>query len=121
MVYELKDFSKVKHLIGDWNVFDVVDVEIKAFVTDPDAPRSALLYSSFDGIFLAGEPDRELVEYSVLAFVVSVVVASGGVVYLNARFGEHGLTQVYAQRRLPLRIANNCRIHRLIKQKRRCR
>ena len=58
---------------------------------------------------------------AVLAFVVSVVVASGGVVYLNARFGEHGLTQVYAQRRLPLRIANNCRIHRLIKQKRRCR
>ena len=66
MVYELKEFSKVEHLIGDWDVFDVIDAEIKAFVTDPDAPRSALLYSSFDGIFLAGEPDRELVEYSEL-------------------------------------------------------
>ena len=66
MIYELKDFSKVEHLIGDWDVFDVVDVELRAFVTDPDAPRSALLYSSFDGIFLAGEPDRELVEYGEL-------------------------------------------------------
>ena len=66
MVYELKDFSKVEHLIGDWDVFDVVDVELRIFVTDPDTPRSALLYSSADGIFLAGEPDRELVEYDKL-------------------------------------------------------
>ena len=66
MVYELKDFSKVEHLIEDWDAFDVVDVEIKVFVTDPNAPRSALLYSPVDGIFLAGEPDRELVEYDKL-------------------------------------------------------
>ena len=66
MIYELKDFSKVKHLVEGWDSFDVVDAEIKAFVTDPDAPRSALLYSSADGIFLAGEPDRELVEYGEL-------------------------------------------------------
>ena len=66
MIYEITDVSKVKHLFEGWDSFDVLDVELKAFVTDPDAPRSALLYSSFDGIFLAGEPDRELVEYSEL-------------------------------------------------------
>ena len=66
MIYELTDVSKVKHLFEGWDSFDVLDVEIKAFVTDPDAPRSALLYSSVDGIFLAGEPDRELVEYGEL-------------------------------------------------------
>lgn len=66
MIHELTDVSKVKHLFEGWDSFDVLDVELKAFVTDPDAPRSALLYSSADGIFLAGEPDRELVEYGEL-------------------------------------------------------
>ena len=66
MVYELKDISKVKHMFEFWDGFDAVDAKIRAFVTDPEAPRSALLYSSFDGIFLAGEPDRELVEYREL-------------------------------------------------------
>ena len=66
MVYERKDYSEIGHLFGDWDVFDVVDVEIKVFVTDPIAPRSALLYSPVDGIFLAGEPDRDLVEYDKL-------------------------------------------------------
>ena len=61
MVYELKDFSKVEHLIGDWDVFDVIDAEIKAFVTDPDAPRSAMLYED-EGEYFAGEPDIELVK-----------------------------------------------------------
>ena len=66
MIYELKDISKVKYMFEFWDGFDAVDAKIRAFVTDPEAPRSALLYSSFDGIFLAGEPDRELVEYSEL-------------------------------------------------------
>ncbi len=66
MIYELKDFSRVKRMFEFWNGFDAVDATIRVFVTDPEAPRSALLYSSFDGIFLAGEPDRELVEYSEL-------------------------------------------------------
>ena len=66
MIYEIKDFSKVEHLFGDLDVLDAVDVEIRIFVTDPDTPRSALLYSSADGIFLTGEPDRELVEYRQL-------------------------------------------------------
>ncbi|MBR4905356.1 MAG: GNAT family N-acetyltransferase [Clostridia bacterium] len=66
MVYELADISKVEHLFRKWNEFDAVDVELRVFVTDPDAPRSALLYSSVDGVFLAGEPDRELVAYGEL-------------------------------------------------------
>ena len=66
MVYELTDISKFRHLLKEWDVHDVldaVDAQIRVFVTDPDAPRSALVYSSVDGIFLEGEPDRELVEY----------------------------------------------------------
>ena len=59
MIYEIKDVAKVKRMFEFWYPFDVVDVELRVFVTDPDAPRSALLYSPFDGIFLAGEPDRE--------------------------------------------------------------
>ena len=43
MVYELTDISKVEHLFRKWNEFDAVDVELKAFVTDPVTPRSALL------------------------------------------------------------------------------
>lgn len=65
MIYEIKDVAKVKHMFEGWNnILDAVDVEIRIFVTNPDAPRSALVYSSADGIFLAGEPDKELVEYS---------------------------------------------------------
>ena len=53
MIYEIKDVAKVKRMFEFWYPFDVVDVELRVFVTDPDAPRSALLYSPFDGIFLA--------------------------------------------------------------------
>ena len=66
MIYELKDFSKVKRMFEFWYGFDAVDATIRVFVTDPVAPRSALAYSSYDGIFLGGEPDRELVEYGEL-------------------------------------------------------
>ena len=66
MIYEIKDFSKVKRMFEFWYGFDAVDATIRVFVTDPDAPHSALLYSPFDGIFLAGEPDRELAEYDKL-------------------------------------------------------
>lgn len=51
---------------------------------------------------------------AVLVCLISILVTAGGVVYLNARFGEHGMTQFHAQRALPGRIANNRRIHRLI-------
>ena len=66
MIYELKDFSKVKRMFEFWYGFDAVDATIRVFVTDPVAPRSVLAYSSYDGIFLGGEPDRELVEYGEL-------------------------------------------------------
>ena len=66
MIYELKDFSRVKRMFEFWDGFDAVDATIRVFVTDPVAPRSALAYSSYDGIFLGGEPDRELVEYGEL-------------------------------------------------------
>ena len=66
MIYELKDFSRVKRMFEFWDGFDAVDATIRVFVTDPDAPRSALVYSSYDGIFLGGEPDRELAEYDKL-------------------------------------------------------
>ncbi len=66
MIYELKDFSKVKRMFEFWSGFDAVDATIRVFVTDPVAPRSALAYSSYDGIFLGGEPDRELAEYDKL-------------------------------------------------------
>lgn len=66
MIYELKDFSKVKRMFEFWYGFDAVDATIRVFVTDPVAPRSALAYSSYDGIYLGGEPDRELVEYGEL-------------------------------------------------------
>ena len=64
MIYELTDVSKVKHLFGDWmlpKLLDIPGIELKIFVTDPDAPRSAMLYEDEDEYF-AGEPDKELVE-----------------------------------------------------------
>ncbi len=42
MIYELKDFSKVKRMFEFWYGFDAVDATIRVFVTDPVAPRSAL-------------------------------------------------------------------------------
>ncbi len=66
MIYEIKDIAKVKRMFEFWYGFDAVDATIRVFVTDPVAPRSALAYSSYDGIFLGGEPDRELVEYGEL-------------------------------------------------------
>ena len=60
MIYELKDFSKVQRMFEFWYGFDAVDATIRVFVTDPVAPRSALAYSSYDGIFLGGEPTENL-------------------------------------------------------------
>ncbi len=66
MIYELKDILKVEHLFKDVDVMDAVGAEIRVYVTDLAAPHSALLYSSYDGIFMGGEPDRELAEYREL-------------------------------------------------------
>ena len=64
MVYELTDVSKVAHLFGDWmlpGLLDIPNLELKIFVTDPDTPRSAMLYED-EAEYFAGEPDMELVE-----------------------------------------------------------
>ena len=99
MIHELTDVSKVKHLFEGWDSFDVLDVELKAFVTDPDAPRSALLYSSFDGIFLAGEPDRELVEYDKLGDESVVPLNEGWEKLIKECWPEAVPTTRYAIRR----------------------
>ena len=99
MIHELTDVSKVKHLFEGWDSFDVLDVELKAFVTDPDAPRSALLYSSFDGIFLAGEPDRELVEYGELGDESVVPLNEGWKKLIKECWPEAVPTTRYAIRR----------------------
>ncbi len=65
MIYELKDLSKVEHLFGDWVLPELKDTDgatIRIFVTDPDAPRSAMLFDDDNGEYFAGEPNRELVQ-----------------------------------------------------------
>ncbi|MBO4370767.1 MAG: DUF4133 domain-containing protein [Paludibacteraceae bacterium] len=42
------------------------------------------------------------------------VIALGGVWSLNAKFGEHGLLQWMAHRHLPVRLANNRRICKML-------
>ncbi len=65
MVITLEDTSKVKDLFTGWQetlIYSCVQkVMGKIYVTDPDAPVSALAYVGCFGFF-AGEPDRELVE-----------------------------------------------------------
>ena len=64
MVYEINDISKVKHLFGDWalpKLVDITDYTLRIFVTDPIAPRSAMLVLD-EGVHFAGEPNRELVQ-----------------------------------------------------------
>ncbi len=64
MIYELKDLGKVEPLFGDWVLPELKDrdgLTIRIFVTDPDAPRSAMLFTGEEEYF-AGEPNRELVQ-----------------------------------------------------------
>ncbi len=65
MVIALEDTSKVKDLFSGWQetlIYSCVQkIMGKIYVTDPDAPVSALAYVGCFGFF-AGEPDRELVE-----------------------------------------------------------
>lgn len=64
MIYELKDLGKVEHLFGDWALPELKDwdgLTIRIFVTDPNAPRSAMLFTGEEEYF-AGEPNRELVQ-----------------------------------------------------------
>ena len=53
MIYEITDVSKIEPLFGDWKLplFQnyAKKPELKYFITDPDAPRSAmLLFDDFE-------------------------------------------------------------------------
>ena len=64
MIYECNDIAKVEMLFGDWYLPDLREspehVELKFFVTDPETPKSAMMFYDGDA-FYAGEADEELV------------------------------------------------------------
>ena len=73
MVVELKDTSKVKELFEGWQetlIYSCIQkVMGRIYVTDPDEPVSAFAYVGCFG-FVAGEPDRELLENKPEGFVI---------------------------------------------------
>ena len=76
MVVELKDRSKAAPLFAGMEDSMIASclqgmMDSKIYVTDPDHPRSAMAHLA-DFAFLAGEPDRALVEGKPRGFVVLV-------------------------------------------------
>ena len=75
MVYELKDTLKVEKIFEGWQetlIYSCLqNVMGTVYVTDKEDPRSASAYISCFG-FLAGEPDRELVNAKPKGFVIMV-------------------------------------------------
>ena len=75
MIYELEDTSKTEKLFEGWEetlIYSCLQkVMGKIFVTDQVEPRSALAFVGCFG-FLAGEPDRELVENKPKGFAILV-------------------------------------------------
>ena len=73
MVVELDDTSKVKDLFAGWQetlIYSCVQkVMGRIYVTDPDEPVSAFAYVGCFG-FVAGEPNRELLENKPEGFVI---------------------------------------------------
>ncbi len=73
MVVELDDTSKVKELFSDWQetlIYSCVQkVMGRIYVTNPDEPVSAFAYVGCFG-FVAGEPNRELLESKPEGFVI---------------------------------------------------
>ena len=73
MIYELTDTSKVKHIFAGWDetlIYSCLQkVMGKVFVTDPDAPVSAMAYAGCFA-FYAGVPDKELVGNKPDGFVI---------------------------------------------------
>ena len=73
MIYELKDTSKAAHLFEGWQetlVYSCLQkVMGKIFVTDTEAPKSAMAYVGCFA-FYAGEPDKELVINKPDGFVI---------------------------------------------------
>ena len=73
MVIELEDTSKVKDLFAGWQetlIYSCLQkVMGKIFVTDSENPASALAYVGCFG-FVAGKPDRELLENKPEGFAI---------------------------------------------------
>ena len=73
MVVELDDTSKVKDLFAGWQetliYYCVQKVMGRIYVTDPDEPVSAFAQVGCFG-FVAGEPNRELLENKPEGFVI---------------------------------------------------
>ena len=74
-IYELADTSKVDHLFEGWKetlIYSCLQkVMGKIFVTDPDAPVSAMAYVGCFA-FYAGVPDKELIMAKPEGFVIMV-------------------------------------------------
>nr|WP_292164593.1 GNAT family N-acetyltransferase [Butyrivibrio sp.] len=85
MVIELKDTSKVKDLFAGWQetlIYSCVQkVMGKIFVTDPVGPVSAFAYVGCFG-FVAGKPNRELLENKPEGFAIITPQKSTLVIYL---------------------------------------
>lgn len=75
MIYELEDTEKVKSLFEGWQetlIYSCLQkVMGKVYVADVDDPRAALAYIGCFG-FLAGKPDRILVENKPKGFSILV-------------------------------------------------
>ena len=75
MIYELEDTSIVTELFGGWEetlIWSCLQkVMGKVFVTDTDAPLSAMAYVGCFA-FVAGKPDKELVLGKPDGFVIMV-------------------------------------------------
>ncbi len=75
MIYELADTSKVKHLFEGWQetlIYSCLQkIMGKIFVTDLEAPRSAMAYVGCFA-FYAGAPDKELAWNKPDGFVIMI-------------------------------------------------
>lgn len=75
MVVELEDTSKVKDLFADWQetlIYSCLQkVMGRIYVTDPNEPVSAFAFVGCFG-FVAGEPNRELLENKPEGFAIIV-------------------------------------------------
>jgi hypothetical protein len=89
MVIELSDTSKVKNLFSGWQetliYSSLQKVMGRIYVTDPDEPVSAFAYVGCFG-FVAGEPDRELLENKPKGFSIIVPQSDGWAALIEETF-----------------------------------
>lgn len=75
MVYEINDMTKVEHLFAGWEetlIYSCLQkVMGKIYVTDLEKPKSAFAFVGCF-VFLAGEPDRELVKSKPDGFIIMI-------------------------------------------------